>query len=260
MTEWLDDFQRVVFTHSLGFPYIRDVRGVCWHRTEGHKAEHAYGVYASFPSCPHLTVDLRPTSTVKAQHVPLTLASYALRNLPGGCELGSTGIIQIELVGFSADSPNLTQPELRWLGEEVLAPVLRACPSIPPYVFKGGRMTCDEWNAWPGGQCGHANCPENDHTDPGDLDLDVILHYALQLLDNEQPKDETMPDYILRYAPDLDHEPWLAVYPSGTVRWVGGNEAGYLVGKAVPFVDEVTVSAYEQAKRDAGVGAAAETP
>ena len=43
----------------------------------------------------------------------------------------------------------------------------------------------------------------------------------------EPEDDEVMPDYILRYKPDLDHEPWLAIYPEGAVRYIGGNEAGH---------------------------------
>jgi hypothetical protein len=256
---WLDGFEQVTFPHSLGFPYDRDIRGVCWHMTEGHKASHAYGVYASFPSCPHLTVDRREASQVKAQHVPLNLASYALRNLPGGCELGGTGIIQIEVVGFSAEAGDWTRDELRWLGEEVLAPILAACPTIPPSVFQGNaRMTCDEWNAWPGGQVRHANCPENDHWDPGALDLDVVLHYALELLDHE-PKDETLPDYIIRNAANINDDPWLAVYPTGRLRHIGGTEAGRLldptqglVTVATPLIDEVDVNAYQRARSQAG--------
>lgn len=115
----------------------------------------------------------------KVQHVPLTSSAYALRNLPGGCATNTTGVIQVELVGYSADSWTLSPERLRWLGEEVLWPILEACPTIPRGpVYNGPRMTCAEWDVWSGGQCGHAHVPENDHWDPGDLDLKRIVDYA----------------------------------------------------------------------------------
>lgn len=248
--DWLDGFEYVVFEHSLGFPYIRDVRAVCWHLTQGHKAEHAYNVYRTFPSCPHITCDRREASRVKAQHVPLSWASYALRNLPGGCELGSTGIIQIEVVGFKDEAPDWPQHELRWLGEEILAPILKAYPNIPPFVYKGARMSCDEWNAWGGGQVGHKDCPENDHTDPGELDVDVILEFALRKNDT---KDEALPEYILRDATDLNH-PWIAVYPEGNLRHIGGDEAGHILATVpnIKLVDERDTPSYLRAVTQSG--------
>lgn len=262
MTDWLPGFDYVLFSETLGFPYIRDVRGVMFHLTQGYKVEHAYNVYRTFPSCPHITCDRRETSRSKAQHVPLSWASYALRNLPGGCELGSTGIIQIEVVGLSEEAHDWPHEELQWLGEEVLAPILLAYPEIPLSVFHGDRMTCDEWNAWPGGLCGHRHAPENDHWDPGELNLDAILEYALRANDPD-PKDEEMPDYILRNGQDLT-DPWLAVYPTGTLRHVGGTEAGCLIdgkypdgrpfldGKTLPLVDEFDTDAYNRARVLAG--------
>ena len=72
-----------------------------------------------------------------------------------------------------------SQERLRWIGEEVLAPILNEYPDIPHGVYSGWRMDCDQWNAWPGGIAGHRDVPEQDHTDPGDLQLTQILDYAL---------------------------------------------------------------------------------
>jgi hypothetical protein len=183
---WLDGYEHVTWPHSGGFRAQRAPRAVVFHTTEGTLAEHAFGVYAASPSCPHLTVE--PESGRRFQHVPLDLSSYALRNLPGGCETNSTGVIQIEIVGRAAEAWAWSTQRLRWLGEAVLAPILAACPTIPHLVYGGTRMTCVQWDAWIGGLCGHAHAPENDHWDPGDLDMHAVLGYALNTLgDDDMP-------------------------------------------------------------------------
>lgn len=72
------------------------------------------------------------------------------------------------------------------------------------------------------------------------------------------PKEEDMVRYILRYGPNLDDEPWLAIYESGRVRYLGAIETAFLRGPdpnapLIPFIDEVDYKAYSQAKKDAGI-------
>jgi hypothetical protein len=173
----LAGFQQLVFQHSLGGTYDRPVRGICFHTTEGTTVAGAVSVYKRIQACPHLTVD--PETLELFQHVPLDSSCYALRNLQGGCQTNTTGIIQIEIVGYAAESWSWSKQRLQWLGEEVLRPILAAYPDIPRSIYNGWRMTCDEWDAWPGGICGHRDVPENDHWDPGDLQLAQILDYAI---------------------------------------------------------------------------------
>lgn len=273
MTGWLDGFQQVVFAQSLGSGHRAPVTRVVWHSTEGWCAEHAFNVYAAAAkgACPNITTEYagtgghgttRTVTQRNFQHVGLDSASYALQrgNPTHVCrvETNGAGVIQIERVGFADDT--VTVEELRWLGETVLAPILAACPLIPPSVYKGPRMTEQEWVEWPGGQCGHKDvcCQPDGHTDPGDLDLDVILHYALELNDSLTPKDHTMPDYLLRNGHD-HNDPWLAVYSNGALRHIGGTEAGYLtdptlglVDKPPLIVDELDTAAYTRARQSAG--------
>lgn len=174
---FLANFDLLTFDHSLGGTFDRDPRAVVWHTTEGTTVQGAVSVYKSIQACPHLTVD--PETFERFQHVPLDRSAFALRNLAGGCQTNTTGVIQIEVVGYAADSWSWSKQRLEWLGEEVLAPILEECPSIPRGpIYTGPRMTCAEWDVWSGGQCGHAHVPENDHWDPGDLDLARIVAYA----------------------------------------------------------------------------------
>lgn len=174
---FLANFDVLTFDHSLGGTFDRDPRAVIWHTTEGTTVDGAVSVYKRIQACPHLTVDF--DTKERYQHVPLDRSCYALRNLPGGCQTNTTGIIQIEIVAKAAEMWSWSPERLQWLGEEVLAPIFEECPTIPRGpVYSGPRMTCAEWDVWSGGQCGHAHVPENDHWDPGDLDLARIVAYA----------------------------------------------------------------------------------
>lgn len=245
---WLDEFQQVVFAHSLGFPYRwPTVRGVLWHTTEGWSAENAFSVFASFPSCPHITAEWeRGTDRVvtqrRFQHVPTEVAAYAVQHgdadHPCVVETNASGIVQIELVGFAAESGSWPIERLKWIGEKILAPILAAHPSIPPWVYPldAPRMTETEWAAWPGGQCRHSDvcCQPQQHGDPGGLDLDLVLHYALAFLD---PKEVQM----VLITPENDVANGVFLYDGPTLRHVKrGEELALLRRKKIDEWTDVT--------------------
>jgi len=254
---WLDEFQQVVFAHSLGFPYRwPTVRGVLWHTTEGWSAENAFSVFSSFPSCPHITAEWergtdREITQRRFQHVPTDSAAYAVQHGDAdhvcAVETNGSGIVQIELVGFAAEAGAWPVERLKWLGEKVLAPILAAHPTIPPWVYPlaSPRMTETEWAAWPGGQCRHSDvcCQPQMHSDPGGLDLDLILHYALEL---NLPPTKDDDDMVILVATNPDGTISVAdgafAYNGTHLRWVNdGNEYGMLVddikAKIVPVTD-----------------------
>jgi len=229
---WLQTFDRYIIASSPGFPYRGHApRAVLWHTTEGWRAEDAFKVYRDLgEACPHITAEYAgapPSSTARAvtrrrfQHVPLDLASYALQHGDAthhcAVETNASGIIQIERVGFAADV--LSDAELQWFGEQVLAPILETVvlPWARLGVYQGPRMSEAEWDSWQGGQARHrdAPCQPAGHTDPGDLNLDAILEYALRALDKKETS--AMPDYIIRNGHDAG-QPWLAVYPDSALR------------------------------------------
>jgi hypothetical protein len=243
MSVWLDGFQQIVFAQSLGFAHRAPVTRVVWHGTAGWCAEHAFDVYANAEkgACPNVTAEYAGTGghgTIRNitqrpfQHVPLDLASYALQrgDKDHVCrvETNGAGVIQIERVGFPDD--DVTVEEHRWLGETVLAPILATCPLIPPSVYKGPRMTEAEWTAWPGGQCGHKDvcCQPDGHRDPPELDLDLILHFALEHNIPPPPPPET--DMILLRVTD---DP---TYPSGVFLELSGNGIAWVQSGNLPTI------------------------
>lgn len=178
---WLDGFQRATYPHTPGLTYVSPVRGIVFHTTEGGTEQGAFSVYSRIAAAPHFTVN--PTTFAKYQHIDTALGAYALRNLAGGVETNTAGVVQIELVGFAAETEFWSTERLRWIGEEVVAPIMRAHPTIPNAVYGGSsRMTFAQWTSWTGGLCGHKDIPENDHWDPGNLNLATILSYARGVL------------------------------------------------------------------------------
>lgn len=196
---WLDGFQRVQYPHTPGLRYTTPIRAVLFHTTEGSTFEGADSVFRRVNAAPHFTVD--PWRELRVQHIDTDLASYALRNLPGGVETNTAGIIQIEVVGYTDDAladqrgqsrfkiSAMTDSHYRWLAERVLAPILAAHPTIPHVAYHGDRMTGPEWEAWPGGLCVHDDAPENQHWDGRTLDLDKLLGYAVAALTPEDDMD-----------------------------------------------------------------------
>jgi hypothetical protein len=165
-------------------------RKLLLHTTEGSTIEGAIGAYRIHNSWPHLTVDCKRRRVV--QHLPFTVPARSLRNASGGVETNRQGtiLVQIEIVG-SAGQPSTigTASDLEWFGREVVGVVCRqtgipldssvAWTSYPAsYGLRAGqRLSGSRWAGY-SGILGHQHAPENDHGDPGKLDIARILAAA----------------------------------------------------------------------------------
>lgn len=255
---WLDGFQKVTYAHTPGLAYTRPVRGIVFHTTEGGTEFGAFGVYSRIQAAPHFTVN--PETRTRYQHIDTDLGAYALRNLAGGVETNTSGVVQIELVGFAKDTEFWSTERLRWIGEEVVAPIMRAHPTIPNAVYLGNsRMTFTQWNEWSGGLCGHKDVPENDHTDPGGLNLQTILSFARGVLSPsgvfpEVPEEAT--DMIRLKVTD-DPAGAVLVLGVGTVAWIATPVANKVLDRAqVKTVDVTVAEVGELLRTYQGVGLA----
>lgn len=161
--------------------------GVPWrivlHTTEGGSTEGAVGAYRSHGGWPHFTVD--PKIRRRVQHYELNVSSRALANASGGVETNRANVINIEIVGFATQTPAWSAEWLRWLGTDVLAPIRAVCPfdlvapHFVPYPQSYGYRAMQRFDSmrWLGfsGLVGHQHAPENDHGDPGALDVTEII-------------------------------------------------------------------------------------
>lgn len=194
---------------TLRFTERTDPKGVL-HTTETT----GWPSYRDWSVPPHLTVRVKASEdgvTVR-QHIPFTLASFALRNLPGGVETNTDYAFQIELVGtcekggkaFQAGAyfwPAASDAVLLDLFDKVVEPMseglripLRAEP-FQSYPESSGsragtndvRLSGAAWDVY-SGWLGHQHVPENDHGDPGAFPWDRMMRAAAKRrADREDP-------------------------------------------------------------------------
>ena len=229
---WLPGFERITIPGALGMTHRQQVTKLCWHTTEGGSVEGAVAAYAARRVPPHLTVD--PQRRRLVQHVPLDKAAYALH------AVDQTGVIQVEIVGFARQARSWPAEWLRWLGEQVAAPIFQAQPGIdrhltmatrdeqtntsPPLASPNSpiRLSRAQWDRFTG--ClGHQHAPApNSHWDPGALDLATISAAARAVLTPAPPPPpptvtaQEASDMELVYVQDRDH--WFLVAPAGVFR------------------------------------------
>lgn len=152
------------------------------HTTEGSSASGAIGAYRSANSWPHFTVDRNSSFTVY-QHNPIDLASRALRNAAGGVETNRGGAIQIEVVGFASEAgiwPSGQRAALknlmRWIeaehGVKQYGPAFGGSEQFG--LNNPLQFTPEYWKSF-NGTCGHQHVPENDHWDPGALNVSTLF-------------------------------------------------------------------------------------
>lgn len=157
-----------------GGPY----KGVL-HTTEGSSGPGAIAAFQANNSWPHFLVD---NAGKVWQFFDTNVAARALMNLAGGVQTNTDSAIQIEVVGF-AGQPNqhpLVQLDalkalMRWIeGATGVKPKGPGRGFATGYGQNNLRFTFAQWDAFDG-WCGHCHVPENDHWDPGAINLDALL-------------------------------------------------------------------------------------
>jgi hypothetical protein len=165
---WHAEAERVQVSAGIG-AFLQVPPRIVWHTTEG------YGLPTYSGSSPHFTLD--PKTGKLYQHIPITSGAMALKNLGGGVETNRAHAIQVELIGFAAQSAGWSDEAYaniaalaRWI--EKYAGVERRCSVV--FANSINHMSDGVWMAYKG-HCGHQHVPENDHWDPGSLRIDKIL-------------------------------------------------------------------------------------
>lgn len=188
MATWLDGYKRQDFGTNGG-SWVRQPAMICLHSTE--TGDHGWPGYSGGQSAPHFTID--PLTGEARQHVSLAYAARALKNPSGGVETNRGGPVQIEIIGTC-------DPERRgdkgwtflpdhdgWDALGALCADIAAACGIPldtavswkPYPGSYGtsasqRLSPSAWKSYRG-VLGHQHVPENDHGDPGNIDIQAIL-------------------------------------------------------------------------------------
>jgi len=155
------------------------------HTTEGGW-EGAYTVLDRNNNWPHLMCEPWPGGR-KVQAVPFSHAAKSLMNKPGGVETNRDGAIQVELIGFAANTQDWSDADVDYLGA-LFRPIVQGLGiglHAPEFFGQDAgfivasasapqRMAFGVWDAFDG-ICGHQHVPENDHWDPGKFRIDRFL-------------------------------------------------------------------------------------
>lgn len=151
------------------------------------------------------------------QHFPETMSARALRNEPGGVETNTLNAVQVELIGTCAPGvrdqwvraglregidfifwPDAPDWALKELGDFLAhlhntRGIKLQAPEFLPYPASYGdssvRFTGAAWSRFYG-VCGHQHVPENDHGDPGALNIEKVIRFALGDTYPTDPKHE----------------------------------------------------------------------
>jgi hypothetical protein len=182
---WVPGAEQVATSHAGG-SYLAGPWRFVFHTIEGEPSADAFRrLAADHATPPHLWA--MPSANLLLQTVPLNRSAYALAR-PGSTQTNRLQAVQVELWGFAAKMAGASQATLDWLADRVLAPVARMVPINldnvrPPggeYCYGSGspcRMRPEEWARFDG-VCGHKDVPDNDHWDPGGLNMAAIAARA----------------------------------------------------------------------------------
>lgn len=161
---------------SIGPWTVGELAGLI-HTTEGLDFSAMDRVLKQKGACPHFLVSV--TGAIK-QYRPVGDAATALVNKPGGVETNRKRVVQIEVCGFAS------KPDWPVAQREAVAKIMAFCaghgvPLVSSVKFTGAsgvrRLSGDQWLAYKG-WCGHQHAPENDHWDPGAIDITDLLQRA----------------------------------------------------------------------------------
>lgn len=201
-------------------PYSSPVDKFLIHTTEGGTVDGAIAAYRKNNSWPHLTVQAFWGRTPDiCGHLDLNVSARSLRNMAGGVQTNTDGVVQLEVVGAA------TRPgDIDWgtIARLVIGPICRTM-GIPvqsavtwlaypaSYGKSKVRLSGPEWTSYRG-LLGHQHAPENDHGDPGAIPIDVILAAAgsTTAAPSQLPEDDDMP-----YLHFSQHTGWTFIDGAG---------------------------------------------
>ncbi|MER6288487.1 hemopexin repeat-containing protein, partial [Streptomyces sviceus] len=176
---WLPDAERMPATKN-GPKYIAlPWRGVL-HTTEGSTIAGALETFRSTNFWPTLTIE--PATRRVVQHYSLNAGARALSD--HATAENAARCVQIEIVGFAAQTPSWPPAQIAFVGETIrdidsLVPIPRKSgmtflDAAGVSSHPGNRMSVEDWKRF-SGWCGHQHVPGESHWDPGALDISFVL-------------------------------------------------------------------------------------
>ncbi len=177
---------------------------------------------------PHLWY--QPDTRALYQTVPFDRSAFALEHPAGTPETNKARALQVEIGGRAADAGNWPAEWLDNITADVVVPLCQwvaaqggqidLADAPDPGAIPGSaspdapqRMTEAQWRTFRG-VCGHRHVPNNEHWDPGALDLDRIVRHAALTIGG-----------LLAAATSREEDPmpWIGRAQNGTYLMFDGN-------------------------------------
>lgn len=183
--DWLDGATRLPSDHNGGSMTGGPPRWV-WHTFEADpvRLSAAAGARSLIGSGNEVHFTFNPLTGDIVQILPASVAGRGLVNLPGGVQTNRMGSIclQVEVIAFASHpwTGYLTDRGRAGLARLVAFARAHGIPDVwpagaPPAFPPGdGNRSASIWTSR-AGHYGHSQVPENDHGDPGALDLRVLF-------------------------------------------------------------------------------------
>lgn len=165
--------------------YIAGGRKLGLHTTEGGTAAGAIVALDKNRSWSHFL--LSPYEGRKIQFLETNVAGKSMSNVQDGFETNRAYMVQVEIVGYASKSQDWPDWVLNWLADRFNE--IRAEFDFPLNYLdfvNGGRLSDREFQDY-AGIVGHKHAPDNDHWDPGNLNVPYIV---------ERMKGNSMPEVL----------------------------------------------------------------
>lgn len=184
------------------------------HTTEGSSASGAIGAFRSNNSWPHFLINYEGTVW---QFLDTAVGARALRNLSGGVQTNRDSVIQLEVVGFAGrpnEHPAVQMGALRalmiWIEQTTgVKPIGPGRSFATAYGQSSLRFTNAQWDNF-NGWCGHCHAPENQHWDPGAIDINYLLIRGIKPMFDPA-------ECFAEIRTDPTNGGWIALKPDGAV-------------------------------------------
>lgn len=175
MPVWHPDAKRVPSSDAGSFTGGKPK--TLWHSTEGPTFAGALSTLVSKGVEPHFL--LGPKTGELAQFIAIDRAAKALAHPAGTGETNRDNVVQIELVGFAAQTQDWSDAEYAhiaklsaWIHENHGTP--NHCGVIFAAPGQARRLSWPDYHAY-SGHLGHEHAPSNDHEDPGALRIRKVF-------------------------------------------------------------------------------------
>jgi len=170
---WIDGYEQIKGNNAGNF--TGGGKKLVIHTTEGRTALGAVAAYKKNNSWPHFTISYEEKKQI--QHLPLNLAARSLQNdTKDGYDTNRANAIQIEIVGYANETSSWPQSKLDWIAQQFkkIYDNYQFGLSYPEFR-QGTRRFGDKEFVDYSGIVGHAHVPDNNHWDPGALNVAYIV-------------------------------------------------------------------------------------